>query len=163
MTRYFMSIPEASQLVLEAGALGRGGEIFMLDMGEPIRILDLARDLIRLSGLREDEDIDITFTGLRPGEKLHEELYDRGEEVLPTPHPKIFLARHRACALESLQAQLAELARMLDSPAHEVVTALRSVVPEYRPPMPQGGVLFDQLTEISRAHQASGDVSIVSP
>ena len=86
--RFFMTIPEASQLVLQAAAMGKGGEIFVLDMGEPVRIVDLARDLIRLSGLKPD-DIEIVFTGLRPGEKLYEELYFDDEEMQPTPHPKV--------------------------------------------------------------------------
>jgi FlaA1/EpsC-like NDP-sugar epimerase len=90
MTRYFMTIPEAVQLILQAGALGRRGDVYLLDMGEPVRILDLARDLIRLSGLRPEVDIKIEFTGARPGEKIEEELLYDEEERLPTPHPKIF-------------------------------------------------------------------------
>ncbi|MGZ3488935.1 MAG: polysaccharide biosynthesis protein [Isosphaeraceae bacterium] len=160
MTRYFMLIPEAAQLVLEAGALGRGGEIFVLDMGEPVRIMDLAADMIHLSGLHEDGDIEITCTGLRPGEKLHEELYDPREKALPTPHPKIFLARHRPCELEPLRAQLAELARGLDRSADEVVAALQGVVPEYRPARPQSSGPWAQPTELSDAHQPAGDVAI---
>ncbi|MBS1793220.1 MAG: polysaccharide biosynthesis protein [Acidobacteria bacterium] len=93
MTRYFMTIPEASQLVLQAGALGKGGEIFILDMGRPVRILDLAEDMIRLSGLEPYEDIDIVFTGIREGEKLFEELEITGENLLKTQHPKIFIGR----------------------------------------------------------------------
>lgn len=93
MTRYFMTIPEASQLVLQAGALGGGGEIFILDMGEPIKILDLAEDMIRLSGLKPYEDIDIIFTGIRNGEKLFEELEITGENLLKTHHPKIFIGQ----------------------------------------------------------------------
>jgi FlaA1/EpsC-like NDP-sugar epimerase len=93
MTRYFMTIPEASQLVLQAGALGEGGEIFILDMGEPIKILDLAEDMIRLSGLQPYEDIDIVFSGIRPGEKLFEELEITGENLLKTRHPKIFIGK----------------------------------------------------------------------
>jgi FlaA1/EpsC-like NDP-sugar epimerase len=92
MRRYFMTIPEAVQLVLQAGALGRGGELFMLDMGEPIRIVDLARDMIRLSGLEEGTDIQIKFTGVRPGEKLYEEMFFSDEHAERTSHPKVLRA-----------------------------------------------------------------------
>lgn len=93
MMRYFMTIPEAAQLVLETGAMGDRGEIYILDMGEPVRILDLARDMITLSGFRPYEDVDIVFTGLRPGEKLFEELEVSGENIAKTRHPKIFIGR----------------------------------------------------------------------
>jgi FlaA1/EpsC-like NDP-sugar epimerase len=96
MRRYFMTIPEAVQLVLQAGAIGKGGEVFVLDMGEPVRILDLATDLIRLSGLEVGADIEIRFTGTRPGEKLYEELFFNSEGALPTDHPKVLRAKNGA-------------------------------------------------------------------
>src|SRR5437867_8464956 len=96
MRRYFMTIPEAVQLVLQAGALGRGGEVFVLDMGDPVKIVDLAADLVRLSGLQLGVDIDLRFTGIRPGEKLHEEVFFSGENVVPTEHPKVLRARNEA-------------------------------------------------------------------
>jgi FlaA1/EpsC-like NDP-sugar epimerase len=94
MRRYFMTIPEAVQLVLQAGAIGRGGEVFVLNMGEPVKILDLATDLIRLSGLEVGEDIEIRFTGTRPGEKLYEELFFDSENAVPTGHPKVLRAKN---------------------------------------------------------------------
>ncbi|MBS1504373.1 MAG: polysaccharide biosynthesis protein, partial [Bacteroidetes bacterium] len=93
ITRYFMTIPEAVQLVLEAGTMGSGGEIFIFDMGEPVRITDLALKMIKLAGLQPDKDIKIVYTGLRPGEKLYEELLNQGEHTMPTHHPKIKIAR----------------------------------------------------------------------
>jgi len=95
MRRFFMTIPEASQLVLQAAAMGKNGEIFILDMGEPVRIVDLARDLIRLSGLQPD-DMDIVYTGMRPGEKQFEELYSNGEKRARSEHPKIWVVTHQS-------------------------------------------------------------------
>ncbi len=114
MRRYFMTIPEAAQLVLQAGAMGEGREIFILDMGEPVRILDLAVAMITLTGLKPFEEMDIVFTGLRPGEKLHEELGLLGEEITKTRHPKIFIGKLAAYSPEEVQqalSRLAELAR----------------------------------------------------
>jgi FlaA1/EpsC-like NDP-sugar epimerase len=93
MTRYFMTIPEAVQLVIQAGAMGANGEIFVLDMGEPVKIVDLARDLIRLSGFEPEKDIKITFTGIRPGEKLYEEVLTLEEGTKATQHERIFVAK----------------------------------------------------------------------
>ena len=135
MQRYFMTIPEASQLVLQAGAMGDGGEIFVLDMGEPVRIVDLARDLITLSGLRPNEDIEIKFSGLRPGEKLFEELTTDAEHADKTKHPKIFIGRIRPHELERVSKnidKLLELASFGSSEAHTIREALGELVPEYR-------------------------------
>jgi FlaA1/EpsC-like NDP-sugar epimerase len=109
MTRYFMTIPEAAQLVLQAGTMGKGGEIFTLDMGEPVRILDLARDVITLSGLKPYEDIDIVLTGTRPGEKLFEELQTNEETMTKTRHPKIFIGKIAAYPEESVSRALLRL------------------------------------------------------
>jgi FlaA1/EpsC-like NDP-sugar epimerase len=98
MMRYFMTIPEAVQLVLQAAALGDQSEVFVLDMGEPVRVFDLATDLIRLSGLEPDVDIEVRFTGTRPGEKLFEELFFQGADITPTIHPKILRARDAEAA-----------------------------------------------------------------
>lgn len=137
ITRFFMSIPEAVQLVLQAGLMGKGGEILVLDMGEPVRIADLARELIRLSGYTEAE-IRIAYTGLRPGEKLYEELLANDESTLPTPHPKLRVAQAR----REEGAWLTELSRWLDTNTETndaaVKAALAQRVPEYTPQYPHG-------------------------
>ncbi|MGL4649514.1 MAG: polysaccharide biosynthesis protein, partial [Caldilineaceae bacterium] len=133
--RYFMTIPEAVQLVLQSSVLGSGGEVFLLDMGEPIRIVDLARDLIKLSGLEEGRDIDIQFTGMRPGEKLFEELFVQGEEYKRTRHEKIFISANASSfvpdGLESNIRALAEAADMNDREA--IIRNLLALIPEYTP------------------------------
>lgn len=133
MTRYFMTISEAAQLVLQAGALGHESEIFVLDMGPPVKVVDLARDLIRLSGGVEGREVDIVFTGLRPGERLHEELYDVDEQRIATPHPKIFTAKQPPCCRDWLREQFDRLSGVIERPADEVIAVLEEVVPRYRP------------------------------
>jgi FlaA1/EpsC-like NDP-sugar epimerase len=130
MTRFFMSITEASQLVLQAAAMGKGGEIFVLDMGEPVKIVDLAHDLVRLSGLPEDS-IELRYTGIRPGEKLHEELYFVDEHTLPTAHPKIRAAYHRSYLREEVSQAIDELIHLADGPDGLIREKLCEVVPEY--------------------------------
>ena len=140
MTRYFMMIPEACKLILQAGTMGAGGEIFILEMGTPVRISDMARDIIRLSGKIPDQDIKIVFTGLRPGEKLCEELITHGEGIVATAHDKIMVLRRndKAAAPAILDrrirdqiAQLASIAGIFDTA--RIKTALKEVVPEYTP------------------------------
>jgi FlaA1/EpsC-like NDP-sugar epimerase len=132
MRRFFMTIPEAVQLVLQAGALGRGGELFMLDMGEPVKVLDLARDMIRLSGLQEGVDIQIEFTGVRPGEKLYEEMFFSHEVAESTDHPKILRAKsglEQYCSDETI-SQLVELA-MHGADEKALRAMLRKMVPDF--------------------------------
>jgi FlaA1/EpsC-like NDP-sugar epimerase len=134
VTRYFMTIPEASQLILQAGAMGEGGEIFILDMGEPIKIDHIARDLIRLSGLEPDKDIRIDYVGLRPGEKLYEELITEGEGIVPTEHKKIMVLRGEAQNLQILNGNIGRLAALAEEQdTDRIIEKLKAIVPEYSP------------------------------
>jgi FlaA1/EpsC-like NDP-sugar epimerase len=155
MKRYFMTIPEACQLVLQAGSMGRGGEIFVLDMGEPVKIVDLARDLIALSGLREGDDIEIQFTGVRPGEKLFEELSLAEEGAERTVHPKVFIGRIKPHAWDSVQRAVAQLEAAADAASGERIREIfASFVPEYTPHRSSSAV-------ISSAPPASSEPPIV--
>ena len=129
MRRYFMTIPEAAQLVLQAGAIGEGGEIFILDMGEPVRILDLAEEMITLTGLRPYVDMDIVFTGLRPGEKLFEELELSGEQIAKTRHPKIYIGKLNAYPPDDV----AQALRFLEDLAREADGTVGAQVPQHAP------------------------------
>ena len=132
--RYFMTIPEAVQLVLQASTMGKGGEIFVLDMGEPVKILDLVDNLIRLSGLEPDRDIKIEFIGLRPGEKLFEELQLEGEGIKPTSHEKIRILEGASITFEQVSNFLEELTLLVESKnVHGLVSKLVQIVPEYMP------------------------------
>ncbi|WP_228237514.1 polysaccharide biosynthesis protein [Allomuricauda sp. M10] len=131
ITRYFMTIPEASQLVLEAGAMGKGGEIFIFDMGESVKIMDLAKNMIRLSGLHYPDDIDIKITGLRPGEKLYEELLANGENTLPTYHDKIMISKVREIDYAKTRNMIDELCISNLFFKDNVVQLMKSIVPEY--------------------------------
>ncbi len=137
ITRYFMTIPEAVSLILQAAVMGRGGEIFVLDMGEPVRIVDLAEQMIRLSGLEPGRDVEIVFTGLRPGEKLHEELFHESEPLVGTAHPKLLLAGSRELDWEEVRSMLDRLGSACASRDVEaLIASLSRMVPEYRPPEP---------------------------
>jgi FlaA1/EpsC-like NDP-sugar epimerase len=127
-----MTIPEAAQLILQAGSMGEGGEIFILDMGSPVKILDLARDLIRLSGFEPDEDIEIKFIGLRPGEKLYEELTTDGEGIFPTSHEKISILRKKSCDPDWLKGEIEELTALAEKQdAAGIKRKLKEILPEY--------------------------------
>lgn len=150
MTRYFMTIPEAVQLVLQASALGNQGEVFVLDMGEPVRVFDLAADLIRLSGLEPDVDIEVRFTGMRPGEKLFEELFFKGADIAPTIHPKILRARDAEATLHSDHAiDLLIKAARENRPGSVIRSLILELVPEYAGSLETGE--FAIVTESSLA------------
>lgn len=133
ITRYFMTIPEACQLVLEAGFMGNGGQIYVFDMGEPIKILDIAHNLIRLSGLEPDVDIKIKFMGLRPGEKLYEELFSDGEIMLPTHNPKISIAQIQEMDFQTITRTIEKiLGSLYKLPEEKLVEKMQEIVPGYR-------------------------------
>jgi FlaA1/EpsC-like NDP-sugar epimerase len=156
ITRFFMTIPEAARLVVQAAAIGEGGQVFVLDMGEPVKIVDLARDLIRLSGMTPDDDIEISFTGMRPGEKLFEELSVSSEFADKTKHPKIFIGRTTPVRGEETAAAIGELIALADVDraveAAALRTALVALVPEYTPDV-----------EAAKAEIVEEDVKVVEP
>ena len=132
VTRYFMTIPEACQLVLEAGSMGVGGEIFVFDMGESVKILDLAKKMIKLSGLEEGTDIEIKITGLRPGEKLYEELLNEEESTLPTHHKKIMVGKVKSYDYYKVKAQIKTLIKQYESQDNfAIVKQMKNIVPEF--------------------------------
>ena len=150
MKRYFMTIPEACQLVLQAGSMGKGGEIFILDMGEPVHIVDLARDLIRLSGLTADEDVEIHFTGIRPGEKLFEELFLSEEQAVKTYHPRIFIGRLTSPQWSEIGRQVKELGELASSgDIRQLHAKFKEIVPEYQY---QDSAKIDRVCPRSMAH-----------
>ncbi|MBL7918826.1 MAG: polysaccharide biosynthesis protein [Bacteroidia bacterium] len=133
ITRYFMTIPEASQLVLEAASFGKGGEIFVFNMGNSVKIVDLARKMIMLSGLKENKDIKIVFTGLRPGEKLFEELLADNENTLPTPHNQILIGKVREYDYEEVKGIIDELIKLFGTQNNElIVQRMKALVPEFK-------------------------------
>ena len=146
MMRYFMTIPEASQLVLQAGALGTRGEIFVLDMGEPVKILDLAEDMIRLSGLIPYEDVDIRFTGVRKGEKLFEELEITGENLVRTRHPKIFIGKIATYSGEEVRQMLHEFQRVVENSDEERIRWI------FANSLPEAGLGADETITAVKGH-----------
>jgi FlaA1/EpsC-like NDP-sugar epimerase len=150
VTRYFMTIPEACQLVLEAGAMGKGGEIFIFDMGKLVKIVDLAKKMIQLSGLTLGKDIHLKFTGLRPGEKLYEELLDDKEKYLPTHHPQIMIAQVRECDHNEFSSSVKDLIEKVKSyNNYEIVKLMKTMVPEFISNNSVFEELDNQLTVVS--------------
>lgn len=142
ITRFFMTIREACQLVLEAATMGKGGEIFVFDMGKPIKILDLAKKMVRLSGLKENEDIQIVFTGLRPGEKLYEEVLANSESTIPTHHPKILIGKVREYDFSEVQKEIDQLIAAFDTQDNFIIVQLmKKLVPEFS----SNNSVFEQL------------------
>ncbi len=155
MTRFFMSIPEAAQLILQAGAMGKGGEVYVLEMGRPIRIVDLVKDLIRLHGMEPGKDIAIQFTGLRPGEKLYEELITEGEGIGSTAHEKIMVLQGRHYDIEWINRQVDELLEVAGTyDAEAIKLKLKDIVPEYKPLW--GKSLKIQKEEATEKEEVSG-------
>jgi FlaA1/EpsC-like NDP-sugar epimerase len=165
MRRFFMTIPEAAQLVMQAYAMGKGGEVFVLDMGSPIRIVDLARQLILLSGLRPDEDIKIEFTGVRPGEKLYEELCTNDEETVPTYHEKIHIFTGNGSAMHEVASRMQELTHLCADRDPSLLLILQDMVTDYKP---SAHVLETLLTEApvvkaARPHNGNFRVTRTAP
>lgn len=149
MTRYFMSIEEAAQLILQAGAMGTGGEIFLLKMGNPVKIANLAHDLIKLMGFEPGVDIKITYTGLRPGEKLYEELITEGEGIVPTSHEKIMVLHGDGKPYLAMEKHLSELARKAKShDAAGIKVVLQKIIPEYLPDLQAKSIISSQYVDI---------------
>jgi FlaA1/EpsC-like NDP-sugar epimerase len=156
ITRYFMTIPEAATLVIQAGAMAKGGEVFLLDMGEPVKIYDLAAQMIRLHGLQPEKDVKIEITGLRPGEKIYEELLIDCDAALPTGHPKIFCAREAKLGWQDLSPQLATLLdAAADCEVNACVSVLHDLVPEYQPMGQYAKVKSDPALALSMAASIS--------
>jgi FlaA1/EpsC-like NDP-sugar epimerase len=147
ITRYFMTIPEACELVLEAATMGEGGEVFVFDMGESVKIINLAKKMITLSGMRVDRDIEIKFTGLRPGEKLYEELLSTDENTLPTHHPKILIAKVNVPSYSYMDIQMNLMQEVLDEGGNnnELVSKIKEVIPEYK----SNNSIFEKLDKVT--------------
>jgi FlaA1/EpsC-like NDP-sugar epimerase len=161
MTRYFMTIPEAAMLVLQSAMQGNGGEIFVLDMGQPVKIVDLARQMIELSGLKPDEDIQIEFTGIRPGEKLFEEVTHSGENFVPTTHPKICRFMAAPVDMPELRALFSRLRTELPSyDPIELKRLIKEAIPEYTPFLTAGYVAPVKLTPKPQEHLKVKEVGI---
>lgn len=160
--RYFMTIPEACQLILEAGTMGHGGEIFIFDMGKAVKIVDLARKMIRLSGLKPDQDIKIKFTGLRPGEKIFEELLNQQENTLPTHHEKIMIAKVRRYRMEQVLERMNGLVRLIEEGADTfgLVRQMKRIVPEYISNNSEFGRLDEELKSERASLIASSEISL---
>jgi FlaA1/EpsC-like NDP-sugar epimerase len=167
MVRYFMTIPEAAQLVLQAAAMGEGGEIFILDMGEPVKILDLAKELIRLSGFKPFEEIDIVYSGLRPGEKLYEELEASEEGLTKTRHPKIFIGKIQSYPDSFIEEVLERLSFLCYRGSEEELRRyVNTVLPEARirmQPPEQLGQQDSQKNNPATANYPARPVELVTP
>jgi len=147
ITRYFMTIPEACELVLEAATMGEGGEVFVFDMGESVKIINLAKKMITLSGMRVDRDIEIKFTGLRPGEKLYEELLSTDENTLPTHHPKILIAKVNVPSYSYMDIQMNLMQEVLEEGGNnnDLVSKIKEVIPEYK----SNNSIFEKLDKVT--------------